>query len=92
MSIYISPNYVKKKSDYTSTDKVSIYINYYYKGKKLRIPSGVVIQFKDWNKRWKQGDKSNPILKSYKSYSTTQSFSVLPIRLASINSSDLTIS
>ena len=57
MSIYISPNYVKKKSDYRTTDKVSIYINYYYKGKKLRIPSGVVIQFKDWNKRWKQGDK-----------------------------------
>ena len=68
MSIYISPNYVKKKSDYSTTDKVSIYINYYYKGKKLRIPSGVVIQFKDWNKRWKQGDKSNPILKSDKDY------------------------
>ena len=68
MSIYISPNYVKKKSDYTTTDKVSIYINYYYKGKKLRIPSGVIIQFKDWNKRWKQGDKSNPILKSDKDY------------------------
>jgi len=61
MSIYISPNYVKKKSDYTSTDKVSIYINYYYKGKKLRIPSGV-------DKRWKQGDKTNPILKSDKDY------------------------
>ena len=53
MSIYISTNYVKKKSDYTSIDKVSIYINYYYKGKKLRIPSEVVIQFKDWNKRMK---------------------------------------
>lgn len=68
MIIYISTNYVKKKSDYTLIDKVSVFINYYYNGKKLKIPVGVVIQFKNWNKRWKQGDKSNPILKSDKDY------------------------
>ena len=64
MSVYISPNLTKKKSDYKPSDKITIYLNYYFQGKKLLIPSEVSVLFKDWDKNWKQGRKSFPILKS----------------------------
>ena len=64
MSVYISPNLTKKKSDYKPSDKITIYLNYYFQGKKLRIPSDITVLFKDWDKNWKQGRKSDPILKS----------------------------
>ena len=57
MSVYISPNLTKKKSDYKPSDKITIYLNYYFQGKKLRIPSEVSVLFKDWDKNWKQGRK-----------------------------------
>ena len=62
MSVYISPNLTKKKTDYKPSDKITIYLNYYFQGKKLRIPSEVTVLFKDWDKNWKQGRKSDPIL------------------------------
>ena len=64
MSVYISPNLTKKKKDYKPSDKITIYLNYYFQGKKLRIPSDVTVLFKDWDKNWKQGRKSDPILKT----------------------------
>ena len=64
MSVYISPNLTKKKTDYKPSDKITIYLNYYFQGKKLRIPSDVTVLFKDWDKNWKQGRKSDPILKT----------------------------
>ena len=64
MSVYISPNLTKKKTDYKPSDKITIYLNYYFQGKKLRIPSEVTVLFKDWDKNWKQGRKSDPILKT----------------------------
>ena len=60
----ILPNLTKKKTEYIPFDKITIYLNYYFQGKKLRIPSGISVLFKDWNKNWKQGRKSDPILKS----------------------------
>ena len=63
MSVYISPNLTKKKTEYKPSDKI-IYLNYYFQRKKLRIPSEVTVLFKDWDKNWKQGRKSDPILKS----------------------------
>ena len=64
MSIYISPNLTKKKTEYKPSDKITIYLNYYFQGKKLRIPSDVTVLFKDWDKNWKQGRKSDPVLKT----------------------------
>jgi hypothetical protein len=52
MSVYISPNLTKKKTDYKPSDKITIYLNYYFQGKKLRIPSDVTVLFKDWDKNW----------------------------------------
>ena len=64
MSVYISPNLTKRKTEYKPSDKITIYLNYYFQGKKLRIPSGISVLFKDWDKNWKQGKKTYPILKS----------------------------
>ena len=63
MSVYISPNLTKKKTEYKPSDKITIYLNYYFQRKKLRIPSEATVLFKDWDKNWKQGRKSDPILK-----------------------------
>ena len=52
MSVYISPNLTKKKTDYKPSDKITIYLNYYFQGKKLRIPSDVTVLFKDWDKSY----------------------------------------
>ena len=46
MSVYISPNLTKKKTDYKPSDKITIYLNYYFQGKKLRIPSDVQFYLK----------------------------------------------
>lgn len=59
MSVYISPNLTKKKTEYKPSDKITIYLNYYFQRKKLRIPSEVTVLFKDWDKNWKQGRKSD---------------------------------
>ena len=70
MSVYISPNLTKRKTEYKPSDKITIYLNYYFQGKKLRIPSRISVLFKDWNKNWKQGNKTDPILKSDLNYNS----------------------
>ena len=64
MSVYISPNLTKKKTDYKPSDKITIYLNYYFQGKKLRIPSEVTVLFKDWDKNWKQGRIKKPLIET----------------------------
>tara|TARA_B100000768_G_scaffold16885_1_gene15457 strand:- start:275 stop:556 length:282 start_codon:yes stop_codon:yes gene_type:complete len=64
VSVYLSPNLTKKKTEYKPSDKITIYLNYYFQGKKLRISSGISFLFKNWDKNWKQERKSDPILKS----------------------------
>jgi hypothetical protein len=65
MSIYISPNLTKKKTEYKPSDKITIYLNYYFQGKKLRIPSDVTVLFKDWDKVFSQLQETSSLNITY---------------------------
>ena len=64
MSVYLSPNYTRKKEEYNRNDSVSIYLFYYYKGEKLRIPTNLSVKVKDWDENYRKKKDLNPILKS----------------------------
>lgn len=68
MSVYVSINYQKKKEDYHRDEVVSISVFYYFKGKKLKLNSGVKVKIKDWNHEWLESRDKNPILKTDKEY------------------------
>ncbi len=63
MSIYFSLNYKKPKSQYHLNEEVPIVLFYYFKGKKLKLTTGVSIKIKDWN-----GNEDNPVKRSDSDY------------------------
>jgi len=63
MSIYLSLNYKKPKSQYLLNEDVPIVLFYYFKGRKLKLSTGVSIKLKDWN-----GNVDNPVKRSDSDY------------------------
>jgi integrase len=72
--MYFYLNYRKKKSDYKSTDELSVMIRYYYridgdsKGKTLGQSSGIKVKLKDWDENWDKSKKREPIKRTDKDY------------------------
>jgi integrase len=63
MGLYFSLNLHKPKKDYFKDEEVSVVINYYFNGKKIRVASSIKVKIKDW------GDSQNSlILKSDSDY------------------------
>ena len=63
MGLYFSLNLHKPKKDYFKDEAVSVVINYYFNGKKIRVASSIKVKIKDW------GDSQNSlILKSDSDY------------------------
>ncbi len=59
MSLYPSLNYQKPKSSYLTQDEIPVVLFYYFKGKKIKISTGVSVRKGDWNP-----DLENPIKRS----------------------------
>ncbi|MDP4934335.1 MAG: Arm DNA-binding domain-containing protein, partial [Salibacteraceae bacterium] len=63
MSLYLSLNYQKRKSQYDSKDEIPVILFYYYNGNKIKISTGVTVRKGDWNP-----DLENPIKRSDSNY------------------------
>jgi hypothetical protein len=59
MGLYYSLNFHKPVKEYQKNDELTVVVNYYHDGKKLKISSDVKVQLKDWG-----GTSTNPIQKS----------------------------
>lgn len=64
MSVYVSPNYTRKKEEYGRNDSVILYLFYYFKGEKLRIPTNLSVKIKDWDEDYQRKKTLSPVLKS----------------------------
>ena len=63
MGLNYSLNLHKPKSDYLKDEEVSVVVNYYFNGKKIRVASFIKVKIKDWG-----GSPNAPILKSDSDY------------------------
>ena len=70
MSLYPKLDYKRNKSEYKSDEKISVVLNYYYKGKVSKFSTSVSIKYKDWNENHKG---KNFVKKSDKDYSVKNS-------------------
>lgn len=59
MSLYLSLNYQKRKSQYETKDEIPVILFYYFNGKKIKISTGVSVRKGNWNP-----DLENPIKRS----------------------------
>ena len=70
MGLFLSLDYKQKKSDYKKSDSLRVVIRYRYKGKQLKISTGVNCKVKDWNEDYENTRSKNPIKKSDNEYKT----------------------
>jgi len=70
MSLFFTLDYKLKKSEYKKSDSVKAVIRYRYKGKQLKISTGVKCKIKDWNQDYENTRSKNPIKKSDKEFKT----------------------
>jgi site-specific recombinase XerD len=70
MSLFLTLDYKLKKSEYKKSDSVKAVIRYRYKGKQLKISTGVDCKIKDWNQDYENTRSKNPIKKSDEEFKT----------------------
>jgi len=68
MGLYYRLDYKNNKNHLNQKDSVPIIIDYYYKGKRTKVSTGVVCQIKDWDDNWRKKTSKDPIKSSDKDY------------------------
>ena len=66
MSLYPSLNYQKTKSRYSTEDEIPVILFYYYKGKKIKISTGVSVRIVDWNTNLENPVKRSDVNSKFK--------------------------
>ena len=54
MGLYYRLDYKNNKNYLNHKDSVPVIIDYYYKGKRTKVSTGVVCQIKDWDDNWRK--------------------------------------
>ena len=54
MGLYYRLDYKNNKNHLNHKDSVPVIIDYYYKGKRTKVSTGVVCQIKDWDDNWRK--------------------------------------
>ena len=54
MGLYYRLDYKNNKNHLNQKDSVPVIIDYYYKGKRTKVSTGVVCQIKDWDDNWRK--------------------------------------
>ena len=68
MGLYYRLDYKNNKNYLNHKDSVPVIIDYYYKGKRTKVSTGVVCQIKDWDDNWRKKTSKEPIKSSDKDY------------------------
>ena len=68
MGLYYRLDYKNNKNHLNQKDSVPVIIDYYYKGKRTKVSTGVVCQIKDWDDNWRKKTSKDPIKSSDKDY------------------------
>ena len=68
MGLYYRLDYKNNKNHLNHKDSVPVIIDYYYKGKRTKVSTGVVCQIKDWEDNWRKKTSKDPIKSSDKDY------------------------
>jgi integrase len=68
MGLYYRLDYKNNKNHLIQKDSVPVIIDYYYKGKRTKVSTGVVCQIKDWDDNWRKKTSKDPIKSSDKDY------------------------
>ena len=68
MGLYYRLDYKNNKNRLNQKDSVPVIIDYYYKGKRTKVSTGVVCQIKDWDDNWRKKTSKDPIKSSDKDY------------------------
>ena len=66
MGLYYRSDYKNNKNRLNQKDSVPVIIDYYYKGKRTKVSTGVVCQIKDWDDNWRKKTSKDPIKSSDK--------------------------
>ena len=54
MGLYYRLDYKNNKNYLNHKDSVPVIIDYYFKGKRTKVSTGVVCQIKDWDDNWRK--------------------------------------
>ena len=68
MGLYYRLDYKNNKNHLNQKDSVPVIIDYYYKGNRTKVSTGVVCQIKDWDDNWRKKTSKDPIKSSDKDY------------------------
>ena len=68
MGLYYRLDYKNNKNRLNQKDSVPVIIDYYYKGKRTKVSTGVICQIKDWDDNWRKKTSKDPIKSSDKDY------------------------
>jgi site-specific recombinase XerD len=53
-----------KKSEYKKSDELPVVLRYYFKGKQLKVTTGIKVKLKDWNSDYDRTHSKSPVKKS----------------------------
>jgi len=53
-----------KKSEYKKSDELPVVLRYYFKGKQLKVSTGIKVKIKDWNSDYDRTHSKSPVKKS----------------------------
>ena len=68
MGLYYRLDFKNNKNHLNQKDSATVIIDYYYKGKRTKVSTGVVCQIKDWDDNWRKKTSKDPIKSSDKDY------------------------
>jgi len=64
MSCLYFLDYKMKKSEYKKSDELPVVLRYYFKGKQLKVTTGIKVKLKDWNSDYDRTHSKSPVKKS----------------------------
>ena len=64
MSCLYFLDYKMKKSEYKKSDELPVVLRYYFKGKQLKVATGIKVKIKDWNSDYERTHSKSPVKKS----------------------------
>ena len=64
MSCLYFLDYKMKKSEYKKSDELPVVLRYYFKGKQLKVATGIKVKIKDWNSDYDRTHSKSPVKKS----------------------------
>jgi hypothetical protein len=68
MGLYYRLDFKNNKNHLNQKDSAPVIIDYYYKGMRTKVSTGVVCQIKDWDDNWRKKTSKDPIKSSDKDY------------------------